>query len=45
MAVKAANDTAGLNGLIPILLVFGTYPRIAKTSLPLPSIVTRAIII
>jgi predicted ATP-grasp superfamily ATP-dependent carboligase len=26
MAVKAVNDIAGLNGLVPILLVFGTFP-------------------
>ena len=25
MAVKAVNDFAGLDGLIPILLVFGAY--------------------
>jgi hypothetical protein len=25
IAVKAVNDTAGPNGLVPILLVFGTY--------------------
>jgi transposase InsO family protein len=28
MAVKAINDTAGPNGLVPTLLVFGAYPRI-----------------
>ena len=26
MAVKAVNDFTGLDGLVPILLVFGTYP-------------------
>ena len=26
MAVKAVNNSAGLNRLIPILLVFSTYP-------------------
>jgi hypothetical protein len=26
MAIKAVNDFAGLNRLIPILLVFSTYP-------------------
>jgi hypothetical protein len=26
MAVKAVNNSAGLNGLVPILLVFGAYP-------------------
>ncbi|KAI1004168.1 hypothetical protein K3495_g4045 [Podosphaera aphanis] len=28
MAVKAVNDTAGPNGLVPTLLFFGSYPRI-----------------
>ena len=26
MAVKAINNIAGLNGLIPILLIFSTFP-------------------
>ena len=26
MAVKAVNDTASLDSLVPTLLVFGTYP-------------------
>ena len=26
MAVKAINDSASLDGLVPILLVFGAYP-------------------
>ena len=26
MAIKAINNFIGLNGLIPILLVFGAYP-------------------
>jgi hypothetical protein len=42
MAIKAANDTAGPNGLVPTLLVFGTYPRLSKTSPPSPSITARA---
>ena len=29
MAVKAVNDTAGLDGLVPTLLVYGAYPRIS----------------
>ncbi|KAI0997579.1 hypothetical protein K3495_g10609 [Podosphaera aphanis] len=29
MAVKAVNDTAGSNGLVPTLPVFGSYPRLA----------------
>ncbi|KAF1938762.1 hypothetical protein EJ02DRAFT_299507, partial [Clathrospora elynae] len=42
MAVKAVNDTAGPDGLVPTLLVFGTYPRLSKTSPPSPSITARA---
>jgi hypothetical protein len=42
MAVKAANDTAGPDGLILTLLVFGTYPRLSKTSPLSPSITARA---
>jgi hypothetical protein len=38
MAVKAVNNTAGLDRLVLTLLVFGTYPRLSKTSPPLPSI-------
>ena len=30
MAVKAVNDIAGLDGLIPTLLVYGAYLRINK---------------
>ena len=29
MAVKVTNDTVGPDGLIPTLLVFGTFPRIS----------------
>jgi hypothetical protein len=32
IAVKALNDTAGPNGLVLTLLVFGTYPRINSDS-------------
>ncbi|KAK1912598.1 hypothetical protein P3342_004534 [Pyrenophora teres f. teres] len=42
MAVKAVNDTAGPEGLVPTLLVFGTYPRLSKTSPLSPSITARA---
>ena len=30
MAVKAINNTAGPNRLVPTLLVYGAYPRISK---------------
>jgi hypothetical protein len=42
MAVKAVNDTAGPDGLVPTLLVFGTYLQLAKTSPPSPSIAAQA---
>ena len=45
MAVKAINDTAGLDGLIPTLLVYGAYLRISKLDPPTPSITERAAVI
>jgi di/tripeptidase len=33
MAVKAVNDSAGPDGIVPTLLVFGAYPRMTKDSL------------
>ena len=42
MAVKAVNDTAGPNGLVPTLLIFRAYPRITRSSAPSASIVKRA---
>jgi hypothetical protein len=42
MAVKAVNDSAGPDGLVPTLLVFGAYPRMTDDSLPSLSIVQRA---
>ena len=42
MAIKAINDTAGPNGIIPTLLVFGAYPRISDYSPPSPSVSQRA---
>ena len=32
MAVKAVNDSAGPDGIVPRLLVFGAYPRMTKDS-------------
>jgi hypothetical protein len=34
MAIKAVNDTAGPDGLVPTLLVFGTYPQMTTTDTP-----------
>ena len=38
MAVKAINNTAGPNRLVPTLLVYGAYPRMGKLDPPAPSI-------
>jgi hypothetical protein len=45
MAVKAINDTAGPDGLVPTLLVFGAYPRMHAMDPPAPSISQRAMAI
>jgi hypothetical protein len=42
MAIKAVNDTAGPNGLVPTLLVFGAYPRISYDSPPSAGMLARA---
>jgi len=39
MALKAINDTAGLNGLVPTLLVYGAYPRMSKLDPPALSVI------
>ena len=45
MAVKAVNDSAGPDGLVPTLLVFGAYPRMTDDSLLSLSITQRAEVI
>ena len=45
MAVKAVNDTAGPNGLVPTLLVYRAYLRISKLDPPALSIIERAAVI
>ena len=42
MAVKSVNDTAGPDGLVPTLLVFGTIPRLSMKDAPSPTIQQRA---
>ena len=42
LAVKACNDTAGPNGLVPTLCVFGAYPKITWDDAPTPITVQRA---
>ena len=39
IAIKAINDSAGLDRLVPTLLVFGAYPRITNNSLLSPSVI------
>jgi hypothetical protein len=41
MAVKAINDIAGPNGLIPTLLVFGAFPRMSRDDRPTASNIER----
>ena len=45
MAIKAINNTAGPDGLVPTLLVYGAYLRISKLDPPTLSIIERAAII
>jgi len=45
MAIKAVNNTAGPNGLVPTLLVYGAYLRISNLGPFTPSITERAAII
>ena len=45
MAVKAVNDTASLDRLVPTLLVYGAYLRMSNLDPPTPSITEQAAII
>ena len=42
MAIKAVNNTAGLNRLVPTLLVYRAYLRISNLDPPTPSITEQA---
>ena len=42
MAVKAINDLAGPDRIIPTLLVFRVYPQITKIDALLPSVTKKA---
>jgi hypothetical protein len=42
MAVKAVNDMAGPDGLVPRLLVFGVYLKITQCDSPAPPVQKRA---
>ena len=39
MAFKALNNTAGPDGLVPTLLVFGAYLQMAKLDTPSPTVI------
>jgi len=43
IAFKAINNSAGPNGLIPTLLVFGAYPYIVESDAPNPIVMQRAV--
>jgi hypothetical protein len=45
MAVKAINDTASPNRLVPTLLIYGAYLRMSNLGPPAPSITEWAAII
>ena len=45
IAVKAINNTASLDGLVPTLLVYGAYLKINKLDPPTPSITEQAAVI
>jgi len=42
MAIKAINNTAGLDELVSTLLVYGAYLRISNLDPPAPSITEQA---
>jgi hypothetical protein len=42
MAVKAINNSAGPDGIVPTLLVFGAYSRLTEIDPPSPSVTKRA---
>jgi hypothetical protein len=42
MTVKAVNNSAGPDGIVPTLLVFGAYSCMTRDSLPSPFITERA---
>lgn len=45
MSVKALHDTAGPDGIVPTLLVFGSYPRMSELDPQAPSISQRSLAI
>ena len=45
MAFKAINDTAGPDGIVPTLLVFGAYPRLVESDTPSLTVSHRATVL
>ena len=45
MAVKAINNIASLDGLVPTFLVYGAYLKISKLDSSAPSITEQAAVI
>ena len=45
MAIKAINNTTGLDGLVPTFLVYRAYLRINKLDPPTPFIIEQAAVI
>ena len=45
MVFKAFNDTTSPDGLVPILLVFGVYPWMAKLDILSPTVTQRVNIV
>jgi hypothetical protein len=45
MAFKAINDTAGPDGIVPTLLVFGAYPRLVESDSPSLTVSHRATVL
>ena len=45
MAVKAVNNIAGLDGLVPTLLVYRAYLRMSNLDLPAPPIMEQVAVI
>jgi len=41
MAVKAVNNSAGSNEIVPILFIFGVYPQFTEMDSPSPSVTKR----
>ena len=45
MAIKAVNNTASLNKLVPTFLIYGAYLKINKLDPPALSVIDRAAVI